>query len=57
MAETRAEFVQALVFVMIFLSGESRTSGEREAIARCCPEHALTVIADHDTIIRTATVT
>ena len=37
MAKTRAELVQALVFVMVFLSGESRTSGEREAIARCCP--------------------
>ena len=38
MAETRAELVQAIVFGMRFLSGESRTSGEREAIARCCPE-------------------
>lgn len=41
MTETRGELAPSLVFVMRFLSGASRTSGEREAIARCCPKEGI----------------
>ncbi|MDE6640900.1 MAG: hypothetical protein K2K63_10270 [Acetatifactor sp.] len=39
----RRELAHRLVFVMRFVSGESRTSGNRKAITGCCPVRARTV--------------
>ncbi|MDE5588117.1 MAG: hypothetical protein K2J60_03105 [Acetatifactor sp.] len=45
MTETRGELAHRLVFVMRFVSGESRTSGNRKAITGCCPVRASAVQA------------